>query len=62
MTTVIQIEIRITRPIVNKTERNFFPLPPISIEIAAAGPIHTSSADTYIDQAFDMDFLLPRFR
>ena len=62
MTTVIQIEIRVTRPIVNKTERNFFSLPPISFEIPEASPIHTSSADTYIDQAFNMDFLLPRFR
>ena len=62
MTSVIQIEIGITRPIVNKTERNFFPLPPISFKIPVAGPMQTSSTDTYIAQAFKIDLLLSRFR
>ncbi len=62
MTSVIQIEIGITRPIVNQTERYFLTLPPVFFKMPEAGPMQTSSTDTYIAQASKIDLLLSRFR
>ena len=60
MTGVIQIEVGITGPIVNQTERHFFPLPPILLQLPEAVPMQTSSTDTHIAQALEIDFLLSR--